>query len=206
MPDGRRAWAAALFQAAPDAAARDAYDVALDGMARALDMDQAFESFFLDPGVKALVKAAFLESALDSSEGLSAEAVAVFRRFSELAARKGRLGLLRQISAAYRALVDAESGRARIEIQCATEPSPETVEKIRTAWRVFSGARDCLVAIRKDESLVAGYRLRAASVRYDYSVKGRLERLRRDLARPLGPSAGGTDEREEGLYDGSTPR
>ena len=66
----------------------------------------------------------------------------------------------------------------------------DALERIATAWTTYAGAKTTRATVRVDPALIAGYRLRAGSLRIDYSIAGRLERLRRELARPLDKSPG----------------
>jgi F0F1-type ATP synthase delta subunit len=59
------------------------------------------------------------------------------------------------------------------------------LERIAAAWTANSGASTTMATVRLNPALIAGYRLRAGSLRIDYSIAGRLERLRREFARPL---------------------
>jgi F0F1-type ATP synthase delta subunit len=61
----------------------------------------------------------------------------------------------------------------------------EALRRVAAAWTVYAGAVVTQATVRVNPELIAGYRLRAGSLRIDYSIAGRLERLRRELAQPL---------------------
>ena len=189
MPDRRRAWARALFLAAPDKAARAAYGDALEALASAIERDNRLREFIIDPSVAKDKKAAVLVASLGEPKGPSAQidnSQAVFSRFCSLLIEKGRASLLLQISHSYGLMRDADEGIERLEVEAAREVDGAALERIASAWTVYSGAKSTRASVRVNPSLIAGYRLRAGSLRIDYSVAGRLERLRRELAQPLG--------------------
>ena len=189
MPDRRRAWARALFLAAPDKAARAAYGEALEALASAIEHEKRLSEFITDPSVAKEKKAAVLMASLGEPEGPSAQVElcsAVFGRFCSLVVEKGRSSLLVQIARSYGAMRDADEGIERLEVEAAREVDGAALERIAQAWTRYSGAKTTRTSVRVNPSLIAGYRLRAGSLRIDYSIAGRLERLRRELAQPLG--------------------
>jgi ATP synthase F1 delta subunit len=198
VSDRRRAWARALYEAAPDAAARAAFGAALESLAAAMRSDPELHEFLVDPGVSREQKKALLEAALVSKPdpGPSSGADAIFSRFCGLLAAKHRIALIPQIARSYRAIRDADEKIARLEIESARELSTELVERIARAWAKFSGSKSTVATTKINPVLIAGYRLRSGSLCIDYSIAGRAERLRRELARPLEMS--GTSARGEG--------
>lgn len=184
MPDRRRAWAKALFLAVPDSASRGAFADAFAGL-RAATAEGRIGSFLSDPTTPKAAKVQILAAAYSGP----AAGAAVFDRFCALIVDKGRIGLLPQIAASFGELRDADEGIARLEIEAARAMADEALERIAQAWTKYTGARTTSASVRVTPALIAGYRLRAGSLRIDYSIAGRLERLRRELARPLGKSA-----------------
>jgi len=204
MPDRRRAWARALCDAAPDARRKAAYADALDGIAALMSEDRRMESYLRDPSIPKTDKKRFLASALtaEASPGAAPGAPAgkedpVFARFCELLVDKGRTALIPALAAVFRRTVDEEEGIARLEIEAAREPDGPTLRRINEAWTRSTAAKRTVSSIRIKPELIAGYRLRSGSVQIDYSVAGRLERLRRQLVRPLGSGS-----REPGRGEG----
>jgi F-type H+-transporting ATPase subunit delta len=189
VPDRRRAWARALFLAAPDRESRAAYSEALSALSSAIGTEERFGEFVADPAIPKSKKAAVIASALDPAVGKGPGAE-VFGRFCSLLVEKGREGLLPQIARAYRAMHDADEGIARLEVEAAREVDGEALERIAAAWTTYSGAKTTRASVRINPELIAGYRLRAGSLRIDYSIAGRLERLKRELAQPLRPARG----------------
>ncbi|HTX71302.1 MAG TPA: ATP synthase F1 subunit delta [Rectinemataceae bacterium] len=186
MPDRRRAWARALFGAAAEAGRRASYADALDGIAAVMAENRLMANFLSDPSVPKPEKKLFLASALLRPAGAPEDAV--FSRFCALLVDKGRCPLIPAIAAEMRHLVDAEQGLVRLEIEAAREPDADTIRRIREAWTRSVKSAATVSTLRVRPELIAGYRLRSGSIRIDYSVAGRLERLRRQLVRPLGAS------------------
>jgi F-type H+-transporting ATPase subunit delta len=192
VSDRRRAWARALYDAAPDSEGRAAFGAALDGIAAAMRSDLGVHEFLEDPSAPRQRKRELLESALPArtAAGGADGAAAVFGRFCGLLADKGRIGLIPHIARSYRAIRDADEGIARVEVESVREAAAETLERLARAWAAYAGAKSAVATGRVNSELIAGYRLTAGSLRIDYSLSGRLERLRRELARPLGPPRG----------------
>jgi F-type H+-transporting ATPase subunit delta len=187
VPDRRRAWARALFLAAPDRESRSAYADALEALSGAIESDARIREFLTDPSADKKAKGSLLVSALGAAKG---EGAAVFERFCVLLVEKGRIMLLSDIARSYGAFRDADEGLARLEVEAAREVDAAALDRIAKAWSAYSGAKSTRTRVRLNPALIAGYRLRAGSLRIDYSVAGRLERLKRELARPLGQARG----------------
>jgi F-type H+-transporting ATPase subunit delta len=153
----------------------------------AVERDRPVHNFLSDPSIPKSAKASVLLSALDAG---AASGRAVFTRFCALIVDKGRSALLPEIARTYCAIRDADEGIARLDIEAAREMAEEALLRVTKAWTVYSGVKTTQGTVRVNPALIAGYRLRAGSLRIDYSIAGRLERLRRELARPLGKSSG----------------
>lgn len=185
MPDRRRAWARALHDAASDAKLRSAYADALDGIATVMAQDERMGDYLRDPSIPKADKKQFLALAL----GAAGTSDRVFSRFCDLLVDKGRTSLIPALAAVFRRIVDAEDGISRLDIEAAREPEGSAVRRIEEAWTKSTASKKTVSTLHIKPELIAGYRLRAGSVQIDYSVAGRLERLRRQLARPLGSAS-----------------
>ncbi len=183
MADSRRAWARALFAAGKDSSTRLLFGEALAGLARAMEGPGGFREGLEDPAVPKLKRLGLIEAALPASA--SAPSRKVFGRFAELIVNKGRVALLPAISRSYGELADAEAGIARLDIEAARQPDAALIESLTKAWGAAGNGERVFARVRIQPDLIGGYRLRSGSVRYDYSIAGRIERLRRHLARPL---------------------
>jgi F-type H+-transporting ATPase subunit delta len=103
------------------------------------------------------------------------------RNFVRLLAEKGRATELREMSAELDALVSAAGGVLDVELTTAHELSDEEFARIVGQIEGASGRK--VQATRSvDPALIGGLILQAGSMRLDASVRGRLERLRQQLA------------------------
>jgi F-type H+-transporting ATPase subunit delta len=184
--DSRRAWARALFLALPAGpsgeGAREAAARALEGASRILGSDAEAEAFFTDPAIPNGRKAESL-ALLYGEPG--SDGAAIFGRFAALLVEGKRIDLIPAIALAFRSILDREDGVARIELSSARPMSAGKLGEIKDAWRSVSGARRVFVSETIDPGLLGGFVLRSGSIRYDWSTKGRLERLRKKLSQPL---------------------
>ncbi len=124
----------------------------------------------LDPRAKA--------SAVEALVGGGEELVANFLR---LLAEKGRAGEVEEIAREFERLVADEQGQLTVELTTAYELSDEEAQAIVAQIEQASGRR--VEATRSvDPSLIGGLVLQAGSFRVDASVRGRLNKLRQELA------------------------
>jgi F-type H+-transporting ATPase subunit delta len=149
-----------------------------------LGSDADAAAFFSDPAVSKAQKSEAL-ALLYGEKRLDDAGEAVFGRFAALLAEGKRIDLIPAIAQAFRSILDGEDGVARIQLASARPLSAERLGEIKDAWRSVSGARQVIVSETTDPELLGGFVLRSASVRYDWSTKGRLERLRKRLSEPL---------------------
>jgi F-type H+-transporting ATPase subunit delta len=80
----------------------------------------------------------------------------------------------------YEAIVDREQGRIAVELTTAYELGDEEAKAIVARIEEASG-RTVEATRSVDPSLIGGMILQAGSFRVDASVRGRLNRLRREL-------------------------
>ncbi len=65
----------------------------------------------------------------------------------------------------------------KVEIQCITPPSPEQLEKMRTFFMAEYKADEVDFVIRRDPSVVGGFRIFVGDENYDWSTQGRIRQL-----------------------------
>jgi F-type H+-transporting ATPase subunit delta len=127
-----------------------------------------------NPEIESRVKAEVLTDVAKGSNELVVN-------FLRLIAEKGRAAELADIVDELDVLVAAEQRILDVELTTATELSDE--EFTRILGRIESSSGRKVQAERKvDPDLIGGIVLQAGSMRLDASVRGRLERLRHDLA------------------------
>jgi F-type H+-transporting ATPase subunit delta len=114
-------------------------------------------------------------------EDLLGESEELLRNFLLVVAEKGRAGQLEEIHREFERLVAAEERRLRVELTTAFELSDADAREIVQQIEEASGQQ--VEATRNvDPSLIGGLVLQAGSLRVDASVRGRLNRLRQELA------------------------
>lgn len=100
--------------------------------------------------------------------------------FLRLAAEKGRIGDIEEIAREFERLVAAEERRLNVELTTAYELTDDEAREIVQQIAAASGRKvDATRTV--DPSLIGGLVLQAGTLRVDASVRGRLERLRREL-------------------------
>jgi len=113
-------------------------------------------------------------------DDLLGEADELLRNFLRLTAEKGRIGGIEEIVREFERLVAAEERRLNVELTTAYELSDDEAAEIVKQIEAASGRK--VEATRTvDPDLIGGIVLEAGSLRADASVRGRLERLRREL-------------------------
>jgi F-type H+-transporting ATPase subunit delta len=141
----------------------------------AIEQVPALEALLTNPELDRSARRAALEDILDGADDL-------VRNFVLLAAEKGRAGELPEIARQFERLVAAQERRLEVELTTAVELSDEEAKSVLA--QIEKSAGRSVEATRKvDADLVGGFVLRAGSLRVDASVRGRLERLRQELAR-----------------------
>jgi F-type H+-transporting ATPase subunit delta len=174
MAVAQRIYARALFEAAREQGKLERVVSELEALVSALDEVPALERFLRNPEVDPSEKAAVLEE-------IAADADELTQNFLRLVVGKGRSGELREMHAELEALVARAENRLTVELQTAYELSDEEARRIVEAIERATG-RTVEATRSVDPSLIGGIVLRIGSFRADGSVRGRLERLRRELA------------------------
>jgi F-type H+-transporting ATPase subunit delta len=174
MAVAQRMYARALFQAAREADRLGQVSADLGALAGGLDEVPELGAFLRNPQIDPAGKAEVLGQ-------LTADADELVRNFARLVAEKGRGAEIAVMSAEYEALLAASQNRLAVELTTAFELSDEEarsiVEKIeRSSGRKVEATRTV------DPSIIGGLVLRIGSHRADGSLRGRLERLRHELA------------------------
>jgi F-type H+-transporting ATPase subunit delta len=170
----QRIYAKALFEAAQDAGRVDAVDRDFGAFAEALDGSPELTAFLGNPQVETVAKIDVLGQLAEGGDDF-------VRNVLRLLAEKGRGGEIAQVYVEFRAFVDRAQGRVAVELTTAHELSDDEARSIVSKIEQSSG-RAVEATRNVDPSLIGGMILQAGSLRVDASVRGRLERLRRELA------------------------
>ena len=169
MSETTQRYAAALFGAAGDDAK------AVRAAAEALMADKSLWNALQSKAVTLAEKKQLLAGAaeLDSQDALKA--------FLGLLAEAEAMDSLPAILAEYSRLALAAQGGVECRVTCARQPDEATQEAIRQAVCKLRGAKNAVLEIAIDPSILGGFVLDVEGVTYDRSVKGRLDRLARGM-------------------------
>jgi F-type H+-transporting ATPase subunit delta len=174
MAVAQRMYARALFEAGRDAGRLDAVSTDLAQFAATLDDVPELRAFLRNPQIDPAGKAELLEQ-------VTAGADELVRNFVRLAAEKGRGGELAEMNAELEALVARSQNRLTVELTTSYELGDDESRSIVEMIEKASGRK--IEATRTvDSSLIGGIVLQIGSHRADGSIRGRLERLRHELA------------------------
>jgi F-type H+-transporting ATPase subunit delta len=140
----------------------------------AIDGAEDLAAMLENPEVDTLVKSRVLAQVADGFDELVVN-------FVRLVAEKGRAAELGEITGELDSLVAAEEQILDVELTTAHELSDEEFDRILGRIEEQSG-RKVQATRQVDPDLIGGIVLQAGSMRLDASVRGRLERLRHELA------------------------
>ena len=174
MAAAQRIYARALFEAAQSAGRIDAVDRDLGAFVEALGDSPELQAFLVNPQVEPAGKADVVAQLTDGADDLVRNAL-------RLLAQKGRGSEIAQTHTEFRAFVDRARGRIAVELTTAHELSDDEATAIVQKIEQASG-RTVEASRAVDPTLIGGMILQAGTLRVDASVRGRLERLRRELA------------------------
>jgi len=174
MAIAERLYARALFESAQGQGRVEPVQRDLGDFADAVAGSPELAAFLANPEVESTVKVAVLGELSDGADPL-------VHNFLRLLAEKGRAGQIPGVREEFQALVDRAQGRVAVELTTAYELSAEEAASIVSQIEQASG-RSVEATRKVDPELIGGMILQAGSLRVDASVRGRLERLRHELA------------------------
>lgn len=151
-----------------------AFDAAAQEVAAALAGDARVRAFLETPRVGVARKQQVLRDAL------AGRVPDLFLRFVLVVAEKRRQGLLPEIAAAYRDLVDARGGRVRAEVRISHEPDAALRDEVRASLQRRLG-REVIPTFTVDPELLGGMVVRVGDQVMDGSLRTRARDLRRRL-------------------------
>jgi F-type H+-transporting ATPase subunit delta len=174
MAVAHRMYARALFEAASEVGRVELVSADLGALAAALVDVPELGAFLRNPQIDPAGKADVLGQ-------LTADADGLVRNFARLVAEKGRGGELGEMSAELESLVAAAQNRLAVELTTAHELTDDEARSIVETIEKASG-RTVEATRSVDPSIIGGIVLQIGSHRADGSLRGRLERLRHELA------------------------
>ena len=169
-----RVYARALFDAAQEEDRLQPVREQLEQIVAAEREVPELRELLRNPQVDPRARAAALEDMLSGGDEL-------LRNFLLLLVDKGRTGQLEEIAREFERLVAEHEGVVNAELTTAVELSDEEARDLLARIEDSTGRK--VEATRKvDPDLIGGIVLQIGSHRLDASVRGRLDRLRRELA------------------------
>jgi F-type H+-transporting ATPase subunit delta len=169
-----RVYARALFDAALEDEKLEPVREQLEQLVAAQKEVPELRELLRNPQLDPRSKAAALGDLLSDGEDL-------LRNFLLVLVDKGRAGQLEEIAREFERLVAEHEGVVHAELTTAVELSDDEADELLQQIERASGRR--VEASRSvDPELIGGIVLQVGSRRLDASVRGRLERLRRELA------------------------
>ena len=147
---------------------------AITDFAAAIEQTPELRAVLRNPQLETSAKARILADLAGDEEPL-------FTHFLQVVAEKGRAAELEEIAKEFERLMAREERRLTVELTTARELSDDEAKAILQQIEQASGQK--VEATRSvDPNLIGGMILQVGSRRLDASVRGRLERLRRELA------------------------
>jgi F-type H+-transporting ATPase subunit delta len=169
-----RVYANALFEAAQDKGRLEPVREQLAQFVAAEAEVPELRALLRNPEIDPRARAAVLEELLASGDE-------VLRNFLLVLADRGRAGQLEEIAREFERLIAEHEGIVHAELTTAVELSEDEADKLLSQIEKASG-RKVEASRSVDPNLIGGIVLKVGSHRLDASVRGRLERLRRELA------------------------
>ena len=175
MAVAQRIYAEALFDAAKESGRLETVREQLADFAASVVEVPELRAVLRNPQLDPRAKAGVLQDLLGDADPL-------LRNFLLLLAEKGRVGELEEIGHEFERLMAREERRLDVELTTAALLTDEEADEIAAQISRASG-RKVDMTRKTDPGLIGGIVLQAGSLRLDASVRGRLERLRHELAR-----------------------
>jgi F-type H+-transporting ATPase subunit delta len=169
-----RVYARALFDAALEEGRLEPVRDEVAQLAQAVAEVPELREILRNPQLDPRAKSAALKEVLSGGEEL-------VRNFVLLLADKGRAGIFEEIAREFERLIAEHEGVVHAELTTAVELSDKDARDLLEQIEQAAGRK--VEATRTvDPGLIGGIVLQVGSHRLDASVRGRLERLRRELA------------------------
>jgi F-type H+-transporting ATPase subunit delta len=168
-----RTYARALYAAAKDKNRLEAVREELGDFVEAQRRVPELRDLLRNPQLDQRVKASVLEELLAGQEEL-------VRNFLLLLAEKNRAGEADEIAREFERLVAQAEGILDVQVTTAVELSDQEARDVIEQIERASG-RKVDASHSVDPDLIGGIVLQAGSLRLDASVRGRLDRLRREM-------------------------
>jgi F-type H+-transporting ATPase subunit delta len=175
MEEIARVYAEALFDVAKEKDKLDRVQEELEQFATALSDDREMQVFFFSPYFSSAEKREGLERAVSGADP-------EFVNFLELLIEKHRMPLVFRIQRQFEERWKEENRKLDVTVTSAVELDPKVVEKVGKEIEKQTGHS---VELRSDvdDGIVGGLVLQVGNMVLDASIRNRLEKLRKNIAR-----------------------
>jgi F-type H+-transporting ATPase subunit delta len=175
MEEIARVYARALFEAAKEAGLLDEVREQLAEFVESLDTNQQFAIFCFSPYFSTEEKKEGLKRAISGAEP-------IFMNFLQALVERHRMPAIFRIRARYEELWKEENKLLPVEVTSAVELDERTVAGIGDQVGEQAG-RKVELSSRVDPDILGGIVLRVGNSILDASIRGRLNQLRKQVAR-----------------------
>jgi F-type H+-transporting ATPase subunit delta len=175
MEEIARVYAEALFDVGKEKDKLDRIHEELNQFAEALADDREMQVFFFSPYFSSAEKRDGIERAVSDADP-------EFVNFLELLAEKHRMPILFRVQRQFEERWKEENRKLDVTVTSAVELDPEVVKKIGTE---IERQTDRSVELRSevDDDILGGIVLQVGNKVLDASIRNRLEKLRKNVAR-----------------------
>jgi F-type H+-transporting ATPase subunit delta len=164
-----------LFEVAKEHDKLDVIKEQLDQFADELDENRELQVFFFSPYFSSQEKKEGVDKVIENGDEH-------FVRFLELLAERHRLPAIFRIRREFDRLWAEENKQLPVTITSAVELDDDTVKDLGKRIEEQTGQTIDLTAT-VDPDLIGGLRMQVGNMVYDATIRGRLEKLRREVAR-----------------------
>ena len=175
MEEIARVYAEALFDVAKDKDKLDRIHDELDQFATALRDDHEMQVFFFSPYFSSVEKSEGLEKAVSGADP-------EFLNFLNLLNEKHRMPLIFRVQRQFEAAWKEENKKLDVTVTSAVELDPEVAKRVGAEIEKQTG-RDVELESNVDEDILGGIVLQVGNMVLDASIRNRLAKLRKTVAR-----------------------
>lgn len=175
MEEIAEVYSRSLFEVSKEHDALDEIHEDLDSFADALDESRELQVFFFSPYFSSQEKKDGIRKVIEGGNEY-------FVRFLELLAERHRMPALFRIRREFDSLWAEENKLLPVEIVSAVELDEDTVREIARKVEEQTG-RKIELSTKVDPDVIGGLVMRVGNLVLDASVRNRLERLRKQVAR-----------------------
>ena len=165
-------YARAFFEIAEEEKQLEKYDRELQSFSEVVDGNENLREFFANPIFDQHDKRDVVDAIMQKM-GMTG----VTASFLRLLADKRRIGILAEIVACYRELMDSVLKKQRVQVKTAFPLSDELSEQLKKGLEKLTG-KQVEMTMDHDASLLAGIVVRVGDTLYDGSIKTQLNNIR----------------------------